>query len=68
MAELRAIEHAALSKMLQRRAEECRALAQMITSAADAAPYLRLAETYDAAAKHADQLAIVKTNINGRAT
>jgi hypothetical protein len=65
MTELRAIDHAALSKKLQRRAEECRALAQMMTSVAKAATYLRLAKTYDAAATQADQLArdIVKTNI-----
>jgi hypothetical protein len=56
MTELRAIDHAALSKKLQRRAEECRALAQMMTSAANAASYLRLAGTYDAMADATDQL------------
>jgi hypothetical protein len=37
----------------------------MMTSAVNAATYLFLAKTYDAAAKQADQLArdIVKTNI-----
>jgi hypothetical protein len=70
MITLRAIDHAALSKKLQRRAEECRALAQIITSAVNAATYLHLAKTYDAAATQADQLArdIVKTNIKSRAT
>jgi hypothetical protein len=65
MADLRAIDHAALSKKLRHRAEECRALAQMMT-AANAATYLRLAKTYDAAAKQADQIArdIVKTSIS----
>jgi hypothetical protein len=65
MAELKAIDHAALSKRLQHRAEECRALAQMMTSVANAASYLRLAKTYDAMAEQADQLArdIVKTTI-----
>jgi hypothetical protein len=57
MTALRAIDHAALSRMLQRRAEECRALAQMMTSAANAASYLRFAETYDAIAEQEDQLA-----------
>jgi hypothetical protein len=65
MTELRAIDHAALGKKLQRRAEKCRALAQMMTSAVSAATYSRLAAIYDAAATQADQLArdIVKTNI-----
>jgi hypothetical protein len=46
-------------------AEECRALARVVTSAANAASYLRLAETYDAMAEQADQLArdIVKSGI-----
>jgi hypothetical protein len=61
MTELRAIDHAALSKKLQRRAEECRALAQMMSSAANAATYLRLATIYDAAATQARDS--VKTNI-----
>jgi hypothetical protein len=52
----RAIDHAALSKKLRHRAEECRALAEMMTSADNAASYLRLAKTYDAMAKQADQL------------
>jgi hypothetical protein len=65
MAELKAIDHAALSKKLRHRAEECRALARVVTSAANAASYLRLAETYDAMAEQADQLArdIVKSGI-----
>ena len=56
MAELRAIaiDHAALSKNLRRRAEECRALAQMMTFA-NVASYLRLAKTYDAMADQEDQ-------------
>jgi hypothetical protein len=62
MAELRAIDYAALSKKLQHRAEECRALAQMMTSV-DASSYLRLAKTYEAMAEQADQLARDKTNI-----
>jgi hypothetical protein len=57
MTELRAVDHAALSKKLQRGAEECRALALMMTSAANAATYLCLAKTYDAAATQADQRA-----------
>jgi hypothetical protein len=57
MTALRAIDHAALSKRLRHRAEECRALALMMISAANAASYLRLAETYDAMAEQADQLA-----------
>jgi hypothetical protein len=52
-----AIDHASLTKKLLHRAEECRALAQMMTSADTAAYYLRLAETYDAMAEQADQLA-----------
>jgi hypothetical protein len=62
MAELRAIDHAAQSKNLRRRAEECRALAQMMTFA-NVASYLRLAKTYDAMADQEDQLARDKTNI-----
>jgi hypothetical protein len=57
MTALRAIDHASLSIKLRHRAEECRALAQMMTSAATAATYLRLGETYDAMAKQADLLA-----------
>jgi hypothetical protein len=68
MTELRAIDNAALSKKLQRRAEECRALAQMMTSAANAATYLFLAKTYDAAAKQADQLACNIATLKGRIT
>jgi hypothetical protein len=56
MTALRAIDHAALSKKLRHRAEECRALAEMMTSAENAAIYLRIAETYDAMSKQADQL------------
>jgi hypothetical protein len=62
MAKLRAIDYAALSKKLQHRAEECRALAQMMTSA-NAASYLHLAKTYDAMAEQADELARNNTNI-----
>jgi hypothetical protein len=57
MADLRPIDHAALNKKLRHRAEECRALARVVTSAPNAASYLRLAETYDAMAEQADQLA-----------
>jgi len=60
MAELRAIDYAALSKKLRHRAEECRSLAQIMTSV-DAASYLRLAKTYEAMAEQADQLARNKT-------
>jgi hypothetical protein len=56
MTALRAIDHAALSKKLRHRAEECRALAEMMTSAENAAIYLRIAEIYDAMSKQADQL------------
>jgi hypothetical protein len=56
MTALRAIDHAALSKKLGHRAEECRALAEMMTSAENAAIYLRIAEIYDAMSKQADQL------------
>jgi hypothetical protein len=70
MTVLRAIDHAALGKKLRHRAEECRALAEMMTSADNAASYLRLAETYDVMSEHAGQLArdIVKTNIKSRIT
>jgi hypothetical protein len=56
MADLRPIDHA-LSEKLRHRAEECRALAQVMISADNAASYLRLAETYDAAAEQAVELA-----------
>jgi hypothetical protein len=68
MAELKAIDHAALSKKLRHRAEECRTLAHVMTSAANGASYLRLAETYDAAAKQADQLARDIATLKGRFT
>jgi hypothetical protein len=55
MTALRAIDHPALSKKLRHRAEECRALAEMMTSADNAAYYLRLAATYDALSEQADQ-------------
>jgi hypothetical protein len=56
MTALRAIDHAALSKRLRHRAEECRALAEMMASAENAAIYLRIAATYDAMSEQADQL------------
>jgi hypothetical protein len=46
-------DHAALSKQLRRRAEECRTLAEKIT--AHRASYLALAKTYDAMADQEDQ-------------
>jgi hypothetical protein len=57
MTVLRAIDHASLSKKLRHRAEECRVLSEIMISADNAASYLRLAETYDAMAEQADQLA-----------
>jgi hypothetical protein len=47
------------------RAEECRALARMMTSAANAAFYLDLAETYERLAHQEERLArdIVKYNV-----
>jgi hypothetical protein len=68
MTELRSIDHAALSEKLRHRAEECRALARMMTSAAIAASYLRIGETYDAAAEQADQLARDIATLKGRFT
>ena len=61
MAELKAIDHAALSKKLRHRAEECRALALRCQRGV----LFALAETYDAMAEQADQLArdIVKSGI-----
>jgi hypothetical protein len=66
MPERSVADHAALSKQLQRRAEECRALAEKIT--AHRASYLRLAETYDDAAKQADQVARDIETLKGRFT
>jgi hypothetical protein len=52
-----AVDHAAVAKRLRERAEECRALARVMTSAAIAASYLRFADIYDALAKQEEQIA-----------
>jgi hypothetical protein len=60
-----AVEAPAKAKRLRDRAEECRALARIMTSAANAASYLNLAEAYDGLAEQQEQLArdIVKFDI-----
>jgi hypothetical protein len=50
-------EASAKAKKLRDRAEECRALAQMMTSAVNRAFYLNIAETYDRLAEQQEQLA-----------
>jgi hypothetical protein len=57
----RSTDHAALSKQLRSRAEECRGLAEKIT--AHRASYLRFAKTYDAMADQEDQLERDRINI-----
>jgi hypothetical protein len=52
-----AVEAPARAKKLRDRAEECRVLARMMTSAANAASYLNLAEIYDGLAGQQEQLA-----------
>jgi len=63
--EVAAVEAPARAKKLRDRAEECRALAQIVTSAPNAASYLNLAQIYDGLAEQQEQLArdIVKFNI-----
>jgi hypothetical protein len=63
--EVAAVEVPARSKKLRDRAEECRALAQIVTSAANVASYLNLAQIYDGLAEQQEQLArdIVKFNV-----
>ena len=63
--EVAAVEAPARAKKLRDRAEECRALAQIVTSAPNAAPYLNLAQIYDGLAEQQEHLArdIVKFNI-----
>jgi hypothetical protein len=63
--EVAAVEAPARAKKLRDRAEECRALAQIVTSAPNAASYLNLAQIYDGLAEQQKQLArdIVKFNI-----
>jgi hypothetical protein len=60
-----AVEAPARAKKLRDRAEECRALAQIVTSAPNAASYLNLAQIYDGLAEQQQELArdIVKFNI-----
>ena len=52
-----AFELSAKAKRLRDRAEECRALARMMTSADHAAVYLNHAETYERLAEQAEWLA-----------
>ena len=61
-----AVAAPAKAKRLRDRAEECRALAQIMTSVDDAAYYANLAETYECLAEQHEQLArdIVTFNIN----
>jgi hypothetical protein len=63
--EVAAVDAPARAKKLRDRAEECRALAQIVTSAPNAASYLNLAQIYDGLAEQQEQLArdIVKFNI-----
>jgi hypothetical protein len=60
--------HTLQAKQLRDRAEECRALAQLTTSDANAAYYIRLAETYDHLAEQQEQLArdIAELKINAQ--
>jgi len=63
--EVAAVEAPARSKKLRDRAEECRALAQIVISAPNVASYLNLAQIYDGLAEQQEQLArdIVKFNV-----
>jgi hypothetical protein len=67
--EVAAVEAPARAKKLRDRAEECRALAQMMTTAPNVASYLNLARIYDGLAEQQEQLArdIVKFNIKASA-
>jgi hypothetical protein len=51
------VDHTAQAKKLRDRAEECRTLARMMTSEANAEAYLRFAEDYDALAEQQEQVA-----------
>jgi hypothetical protein len=51
-----ALEATARAKKLRDRAEECRALARMMTSAANVASYLDLAKIYDNLAEQRERL------------
>jgi hypothetical protein len=61
-----AVDHTARAKRLRDRAEECRTLAWIMTSEANAASYLRFADAYDALAEQQEQLArdIAELKIN----
>jgi hypothetical protein len=52
-----AVNHTARAKKLRDRAKECRDLARMMTSEANAAVYLRFAEGYDVLAEQQERLA-----------
>jgi hypothetical protein len=52
-----AVKAPAKAEGLRDRAEECRTLARMMTSATHAAVYLNLAETYERLAEQAEWLA-----------
>jgi hypothetical protein len=67
--EVAAVEAPARAKKLRDRADECRTLAQIMTTAPNVASYLNLAQIYDGLAQQQEQLArdIVKFNIKASA-
>jgi hypothetical protein len=62
------VDHTVQAKRLRDRAEECRAVARIMASEANAASYLRFAEAYDALAEQQLALGIaeLKTNVQQR--
>jgi hypothetical protein len=57
MPKRKAYDHIAQARKLRHRGEECRTLAQLMDTAANAATYLRMADAYDALAEQEEQLA-----------
>jgi hypothetical protein len=66
MPKRKAYEHIAQGRKLRHRAEECRTLARLMDTEANAARYLRMADAYDALAEQEEQLAsdVVRFNLN----
>jgi hypothetical protein len=66
MPKRKANDHIAQARKLRHRGEECRTLARLMDTEANAATYLRMADNYDALAEQEEQLArdVVMFNLN----
>jgi hypothetical protein len=66
MPKRKAYDHIAQARKLRDRGEECRTLARLMDTEANAATYLRMADAYDTLAEQEEQLAsdVVRFNLN----